>query len=132
MKHSFTGSNPVTSANAVIAQLAEQLFCKQQVVGSSPTRSSILFLLHGHFSLDLGPSSSSPLCWGKMRRFNIRAAPLIFNDVHNGRVTFLNCAIAQLVEHSAVNREVSGSSPLRAAFSLNNFKSGLSGKHNKT
>ena len=40
----FTGSNPVSPANnGAIAHLGERLFCKQEVVGSSPTGSTKQF-----------------------------------------------------------------------------------------
>ena len=41
----LVGSSPTPSTNAGIAQLVEQLFCKQQVVGSSPSSGSGIIMV---------------------------------------------------------------------------------------
>lgn len=53
-KAEAVGSSPTTLTNAVIAQLAERLPCKQDVVGAIPTGSTIfrLLLMAGKLTLN--------------------------------------------------------------------------------
>ena len=97
----FGGSNPpppietVNGTHADVAQLAEQLICNQQVIGSSP----IIGFLLSKFYIDAGWSS------------------LEARRAHNPKVIGSNpipatyAQIAQLVEQRTENPRVAGSIP---------------------
>ena len=90
--NAFEGSNPSPSTYADVAQLAEQLICNQQVIGSSPIIGLKIYNIAGWSSLEA-------------RR------------AHNPKVIGSNpipatyAQIAQLVEQRTENPRVAGSIP---------------------
>ena len=89
-----------------MAQLAEQLICNQQVIGSSPIIGLVLTGLK-----DFGPLAQlvrAPPCHGGGRGF----------ESHSGRLTDYSVfgIIAQLGEHLPYKQRVIGSSPIGPIF----------------
>ena len=86
---------------ADVAQLAEQLICNQQVIGSSP----IIGFFEGTRVLEQGPLAQlvrAPPCHGGGRGFESRL----------GR----SGSLAQLGEHLPYKQRVTGSSPVTSTF----------------
>ena len=84
---------------ADVAQLAEQLICNQQVIGSSPRRSILLIFL------------AQWLSWLERR-------PVTAEVVSSSLIWVVYGVLAQLGEHLPYKQRVIGSSPIGPIFSI--------------